>query len=427
MSLQNDPQQLVDHLFRRESGRMVAVLTKLFGLPNIETAQDIVQETLLAALDAWRLGAVPDNPRAWLYRAAKNKTLDYLRRNRNWHDKIAPNIAFTLADDSTREQQIDGLFLDEEIEDSQLRMLFACCHPDLVLEGQIALMLKTLCGLSVAEIAVAFLSSKDNIEKRLYRTREKIRQERIELEVPQGIALAPRLDGVLKAIYLLFSEGYHSASKTEVIRRDLCEEALHLASLLTRHKVVGVPKTHALCALLCFQASRFDARKDADGQLVLMENQDRNRWDQALIARGFAHLSQSAEGGEVSEYHLEAAIASYHAQAETFEKTNWQAIFYLYQLLYQRQPSPIVAFNRAIAMGYAKGAQIGLDALLALDSLNDNHFYQAALGDFYQKIEAIEKSKTAYALALKLALLPGEKQVLLGKMARVEALNNPTQ
>jgi RNA polymerase sigma factor (sigma-70 family) len=421
MSQQNDPQQLVDHLFRRESGKMVAVLTRLFGFSNVDTAQDIVQETLLAALHAWRF-TIPDNPRAWLYRAAKNRAMDHLRRQRTWQEKIAPNVALDLDEAPHEPQQIDRLFLDPEIEDSQLRMLFACCHPDLAQEGQIALILKTLCGLSVAEIAAGFLTSKDNIEKRLYRTREKIRQEGIALEVPQGIALKPRLEGVLKAIYLLFNEGYHSASDTEVIRRDLCEEALHLADLLTRHSVVGLPKAHALHALLCFQASRLDARMDDAGQIVLLEHQDRSRWDQTLIARGFTQLSRSAEGGELSEYHLEAAIASYHAQATSFEATNWQAIFYLYQLLYQQQPGPVVAFNRAIAMGYAMGAPTGLEALLAIDTLGDNHFYHAALGDFYQKTGAFDKTKTAYTLAFKLAVLPKEKKLLLEKIARLEAL-----
>lgn len=420
MAQQNDPQQLVDHLFRREAGKMVAVLTKLFGLPHVETAQDIVQETLLSALDAWRLGAVPENPRAWLYRAAKNKALDQLRRQRNWTEKIAPNIVRALSEGSTSEQAMDQLFLESEIEDSQLRMLFACCHTDLPVEGQIALMLKTLCGLSVAEIASAFLTGKDNIEKRLYRTREKIRVEGIGLEVPLGAELQPRLDGVLKAIYLLFNEGYHSSSKNELIRWELCDEALRLSNLLCSHAVVGLPKTHALRALLCFQASRFGARMDAGGQIVLLEQQDRTLWDQMLIAKGFMHLTQSATGGEVSEYHLEAAIASYHAQAKTFEQTNWQAIFYLYQLLYQRQPSPVIAFNRAIALGYANGVQLGLDALLAIEGMNENHFYQTALGDFYQKTGDLGNTKKAYEKALKLAFLPREKQLLTEKLVRVQ-------
>lgn len=422
VSQQSDVHLLVDHLFRREAGKMVAVLTKLFGLPNIETAQDLVQETLLTALDAWRLGAIPENPKAWLYCTAKNRTLDYLRRQRNWQDKIAPNLAQSLDLDSSTSPELDGLFLEHEIEDSQLRMLFACCHPALPIEGQIALILKNLCGLTVSEIAAAFLTGKDTIEKRLYRTREKIRQAAIELEVPFGAELQSRLDGVLKAIYLLFSEGYHSASKDEVIRRDLCSEALHLTELLTRHPVVSLPKTHALHALLCFQTSRFDARMDADGQIVLLENQNRAQWDSLWIAKGFASLNRSAEGGEVSEYHLEAAIASYHAQAETFEQTNWQAIFYLYQLRIQQQPSPIIAFNRAIALGYAQGASLGLDALLAIEGLSENHFYHAALGDFYQKSGEPQKSILAYKKALNLAVLPREKQLLKDKIAGVNAV-----
>ena len=421
MTQSSESQHLVDHLFRQEAGKMVAVLTKLFGLPNVETAQDIVQETLLTALEAWKLGTIPDNPRAWLYRTAKNRALDHLRRLYIWQAKIAPDVAQALGDESTAQQQLDVLFLDAEIEDSQLRMLFACCHPALAPEGQIALILKTLCGLSVSEIAAAFLSTRDNIEKRLYRTREKIRYDRITLEVPLGDELPPRLDGVLKAVYLLFSEGYHSASSDEVIRHALCDEALRLADLLARHPVVGLPKTQALLALLCFQASRFEARLDAGGQVVLLEDQDRCRWDQALIARGFAQLTRSASGGEASDYHLEAAIASYHAQADSLENTNWQAIFYLYQLLWQRQPNPIVAFNRAIALGYAQGAAAGLEALLAITTLRDNHFYQAALGDFYRKTGDSTKSRRAYQTAWALAVLPREKQLIAGKLAKLPA------
>ena len=417
MSQPNESQQPVDHLFRQEAGKMVAVLTKLFDLPNVETAQDIVQETLLAALEAWKLGAVPDNPRAWLYRAAKNRALDHLRRRRTWQDRIAPGIAQALEHESAAQQQLDVLFLAAEIEDSQLRMLFACCHPALAPEGQIALILKTLCGLSLAEIAAAFLSTRDNIEKRLYRTREKIRQEGIALEVPLGADLPPRLDGVLQAVYLLFSEGYHSASSDEVIRHALCDEALRLADLLARHPVVGLPKTQALFSLLCFQASRFEARLDQGGQIILLEDQDRRRWDQALIARGFAQFTRSASGGEVSDYHLEAAIASYHAQADSLESTNWQAIFYLYQLLWQCRPSAIVAFNRAIALGYANGAAAGVEALLAITSLGDNHFYHAALGDFYRKTGDVENSQGAYRMAWTLAVLSREKQVIDRKIA----------
>ena len=419
MAQPNASQQLVDHLFRREAGKMVAVLTKLFGLSNVETAQDIVQETLLAALDAWKLNALPDNPRAWLYRVAKNRALDHLRRRRHWQDKIAPGLVQAWSDDSAVQEHLDLLFLDAEIEDSQLRMLFACCHPALAAEGQIALILKTLCGLSVSEIAAAFLTSKDNIEKRLYRTREKIRHERIALEVPLGADLPPRLDGVLKSVYLLFNEGYHSASSDQVIRHELCDEALRMADLLARHPVVGLAKTQALLSLLCFQASRFGARFGPGGQIVLLEDQDRGHWDQSLIARGFVHLTRSAVGGEVSGYHLEAAIASYHAQAVSWEKTNWQAIFYLYQLLWQRQPNPIVAFNRAIALGYARDAPAGLEALLAIETLRDNHFYHTALGDFYRKTGDLEKSQSAYQTALSLAVLPREKQLIAEKMAKL--------
>lgn len=409
-------QHTLEHLFRHESGRMLAVLSKLFGLHQVEIAEDIVQETLLSALEAWKLKGVPENPRAWLYRAAKNRTIDYLRRERNFKERIAP--ALLQQDQDADHHWLDGYFLDQEIEDAQLRMMFTACHPAIPLEAQLALILRTLCGLSTEEIASAFLLSSDSIGKRLYRAKEKIRQEKLSLEVPVGTEIVERLDAVLHAVYLLFNEGYKSASNDAVVRRELCAEAIRLGALLTRHPLSNTPKTHALLALMCFHASRLDTRLNPDGEIVLLEYQDRKRWNRQLIALAYEHFTQSSRGEVISPYHLEAAIASYHAAAPSFAQTNWQAIFYCYNLLLKMQPSPIVALNRAIALGYAEGPRAGIEALLKIEGLAQHYLWHTAMGDFYEKRGDIEKALTAYQSALQLVTLPAEQRVIMEKMSK---------
>jgi len=415
---------------------MLAVLVKLFGLHQVGVAEDIVQETLLAALESWKLRGMPEQPRAWLYRTAKNKTIDFLRRERNFQANIAPNLSEAAARNTAPETWLDGFFLDAEIEDAQLRMMFACCHPAIPTDAQLVLMLRSLCGLSIREIATAFLLPEAAIAKRLYRAKEKIRLENLSLEVPAGAQLASRLDAVLQAIYLLFNEGYKSASEASVIRRELCEEALRLGDLLIRHAAGQLPKTHAqgrpqgsplhpagqlpkthaLLALMCFQASRFDARLDESGAIILLENQDRSRWNQGLITAGYAHLRESFQGNEISEYHLEAAIASYHASAPGFDQTNWKSIFYCYDLLLKINPSPFVALNRAIALGYSDGAQAGISALQTIPGLEQHYLYHAALGDFFMKNGDGAAAKAAYEKALELVQLPAERAVLEMKL-----------
>jgi RNA polymerase sigma factor (sigma-70 family) len=412
----SEVQHTVEHLFRHESGKMLAVLVRLFGLSRVEIAEDLVQETLLAAFETWKLKGMPDQPRAWLYRAAKNRTIDYLRRERNFRERIAPDVARQMREIQDSDGWLDAFFSDAEIEDAQLRMMFACCCPAIPVEAQLTLMLRTLCGLSIAEIAAAFLLPDDTVAKRLYRAKEKIRLENLTLEAPVGAALTERLDAVLQAVYLLFNEGYKSASAESVIRRDLCIEALRLGELLTRHPVSKVSKTLALQALMCFHAARFDARIDARGDIILLEDQDRSRWHQPLIALGYRHLRESAQGTELCEYHLEAAIASYHASAPTFEKTNWKAIFFCYELLLKINASPFAALNRAIALGYMEHPQAGIDALLELKGLEKNYLYHTALGDFYRKKNAAAEARTSYVLALGMAQLAAEKKVIEEKM-----------
>lgn len=410
-------QHTLEHLFRHESGRMLAVLSKLFGLHQVEIAEDIVQETLLSALEAWKLKGIPENPRAWLYRSAKNRAIDYLRRERNFKERIVPTLLQRGQD--ADHHWLDGYFLDQEIEDAQLRMMFAVCHPAIPLEAQLALMLRTLCGLSTEEIAVAFLLSSDSIGKRLYRAKEKIRQEKLSLEVPAGAEIVERLDAVLHAVYLLFNEGYKSASDDTVVRRELCAEAIRLGALLARHPLSNTPKTHALLALMCFHASRLDTRLNPDGEIVLLEYQDRERWNRQMIALAYEHFTKSSQGEAISTYHLEAAIASYHAAAPSFSQTNWQAIFYCYNLLLKMQPSPIVALNRAIALGYAEGPVAGIEALTKIEGLTQHYLWHTALGDFYEKKGDMMGALAAYQSALGLVTLPAEQRVIMEKMKKV--------
>ncbi len=419
MSESEKVHQTATHLFRHESGKMLAVLVKLFGLAQVEVAEDIVQETLLSAVENWKLKGMPDDPRAWLYRTAKNKTIDFLRRERNFRDNIAPNFAQQNLQNAAPTQWMDAFFHDAEIEDAQLRMMFACCHPAIPTESQLSLMLRSLCGLNNREIAAALLLPEDTVAKRLYRAKEKIREENLRLEVPIGEQLLPRLDAVLQAVYLLFNEGYKSATTAAVIRPDLCEVALRLGDLLANNPHTHLPKTHALQALMCFHVARFAARLDESGEIILLENQDRSRWNRRLIGLGYMHLRDASIGNAVSDYHLEAAIASYHVSSTSFEQTNWKAIFYCYDLLLKINPSPVVAMNRAISLGYSEGAKAGIEALLKLEGLEKNHFYHAANGDFWAMNGAADRARASYEKALKLAQLPAEQKLIESKMAKL--------
>ena len=411
----NDITQLVDHLFRHESGKMIAVLSRLLGLQNLETAQDIVQDTLLQAMNTWRFKTIPDNPSAWLYRVAKNKAIDFLRREKQFKN-ISPQYSYLLESEYTLSSTVNNLFLENEIQDSQLRMMFACCHPVITAESQISLTLKTLCGLSVNEIAKAFLTTDETIAKRIYRAKEKIKAEKIELDVPQSNELAIRTDSVLKSLYLLFNEGYKSSNPDKLIREDLCEEAMRLCFLLTQHSLTALPRTKALLALMCFQASRLDARLDDKNNIILLKHQDRSKWNRSLISKGFELMEESTEPFEVSAYHLEAAIASQHATARSFEQTDWKTIYHLYEMLYQLQPNPVVAMNKAIASSYAISKQNALQELQQIKGLENHHVYYASIAEVYFDLDNKEEAKKFFKKALELTSSSFDQQLLMNKI-----------
>jgi len=415
--------QTIDHLFRHESGKMVSVLSRLLGLQNLETAQDIAQDTLLQAMNTWSYNGIPDNPAAWLYRVAKNKAVDFLRREKKFRE-ISPNYSYLLQSEYSLTPTVNNLFLENEIQDSQLRMMFACSHPSIAEESQIALTLKTLCGLSANEIAKAFLTNEENISKRIYRAKEKIKTEKIELNVPQGNELFLRLDAVLKSLYLLFNEGYNSSHPDQLIREDLCEESMRLTYLLTTHGVTNLPRTNALLSLMCFQASRLEARLDDKGNIILLKYQDRNKWYRPLVQRGFEYLeiATATEIFETSTYHLEAAIASLHAVAPSFEQTDWKSIYDLYGMLYQLQPAPIVALNKAIASAYAIGRENALNQLLQIKGLENYYLYHTSIGEIYFELQNKNEAKKFYEKALHLTTSRQEQQLLISKIRNCETV-----
>lgn len=410
--------QVVDHLFRQESGKMIAVLCRLLGLQHLETAQDITQDTLLQALHTWSYKGVPDNPAAWLYRVAKNKAVDYLRREKTYRG-VRSQQAYLLQSECTYDSAAYSFFEQHDIEDSQLRMMFACCHPSIPVDSQIALALKTLCGLSVAEIANAFLKDEETIAKRIYRAKEKIRTEKIELELPSPGHLPQRLDAVLHGLYLLFNEGYNSSHPEQLIREELCREAMRMAYMLTQSALTNLPRTNALLALFCFQASRLEARLDEGGNIMLLKHQDRTKWYRPLIQKGFCFLEVATQK-ETSVYHLEAAIAYLHASAPCFEATDWKAIYYLYTILAAEHPTPFIALNKAIAAAYAISKEAALAELQQIKGLENYYLYHTAIGEIYFDLHRRQDAQHYYRKALPLTKSLVEQQLLQDKIEACE-------
>lgn len=393
---------------------MVAVISKLFGLQHIEIAEDIVSETFLQAAETWGDKGIPPNPPAWLYAVAKQKTLYYFRRNKLFEQKVLPELA---AREEINSVESEPDFSMQNIKDSQLQMLFAICNPAIASEAQIGLALRILCGFGIDEIAEAFLSNKETINKRLFRAKEKLRTERIQLEFPPETDIGKRLENVLRIIYLLFNEGYYSKTQNQILQKDLCLEAMRLCLLLTEYEITNQPKTNALLALMCFHASRFSARQSGNVALILYEYQDEELWDKELISQGWYYLNLSAAGDEVSTYHLEARIASWHSiKKDTKEK--WENILQLYDRLLIINYSPGVVLNRIYALYKARGAEEALPEAEKLQMLN-NHFYFLLLGELYKNLDK-GKAKKHFQTAYSLAKTKTEKDFI---QARIYELN----
>lgn len=390
-------QELIPHLFRTEYRKIVSVLCHLFGMEHVEVAEDIVSDTFLSATELWSLKGLPENPAAWLYTVAKNKTKNYLKR----HDLFAQKLSKEIKYSSPEAEEIEIDLSVKSINDSQLAMIFTVCHPCISLESQIALALNLLCGFGTQEIADAFLTNKEVIYKRLNRAKEKLKAVQIKIACPVPKEIDSRLDAVLTTIYLLFSEGYYSTSQDTIMRQELCAEAMRLNYLLVEYELTNQPAVNALLSLMCFHASRFEARVNEQGETVLYEDQDTSLWNQELIEKGKYYLNQAAHGHDVSKYHLEACIAYWHTHKEdSVEK--WESILQLYNKLLQVDYSPIAALNRTYALAKANGKAA---AIVEAEKLNlrDNHFYYSLLGHLYTDVDdaqALAHFRTALSLAV---------------------------
>lgn len=418
----HDINQLTDHLFRHESGKMVAVLTRVFGTENIGLAEDVVQETFLSAVQTWGLKGLPDNPSGWLMQVAKNKAIDALRRN-----KFSAQIDFNdperklLASEYTLAIQMEKLWEKEEIKDDQLRMMFACCQSGLITEYQISLMLKTLCGFSTAEIAKAFLTSEDTISKRIYRAKEFFRDKKIKPGFPDSSLLKNRTESVLKTIYLIFNEGYNSSHSDELIRKDLLAQAMYLCNLLCNNRQTQIPEVYAAMSLMCFHAARINSRINEEGEIILLAQQDRSKWNRSLVAEGNDFMNKAAFGNSLTTYHIEAAIAYEHCSAPTFEQTNWKQILDYYDMLVEIQPSAIAALNRLTVVYKFKGAAATLPELNNASFLAEwkkHYLYYSLLAEIYSATDK-QKAIANFEKAISLTQSDAEKKLLRKKMGNL--------
>lgn len=404
--------QLVDHLFRHRAGQMVATLTRIFGPARLELAEDVVQEALLKALRVWPFQGVPENPTAWLIQVAKNRALDHLRRDASLREKETELRRW--AEQAPQAAEAD----DEPFADDQLRLMFKCCQEALPRESRVALTLKTLGGFGVAEIARAFLTAETTIAQRLVRAKHKLREDNLPLRLPRPEELPRRLDSVLEVLYLLFNEGYAAHQGENLLRQELVHEGLRLTGLLLRQPASALPRVHALYALMLFQAARLPARVDRDGNLLLLADQDRTLWDRAMIQRGFHHLRLAGGGDEVTEYHVQAGIASCHALAPNWDATDWSQILLYYDLLRALNPSPVVLLNRAVAVAQVHGAEEALrevDKVERHPQLDSYYLLPATRGELLRRLGDLPRAAECFQRAVELAGSEPERRFLLEK------------
>ncbi|MBV8030826.1 MAG: sigma-70 family RNA polymerase sigma factor [Betaproteobacteria bacterium] len=413
--------ELEEHLFRREAGRLVAIVARLFGLQNLALAEDVVQEAFCRALETWKFHGVPENPSAWLMATAKHRALDALRREGTAR-RLAPELQRELESEWTLAPTVEEAF-DRGLDDAQLRMMFSCIHPRLPEETQVALVLHLVCGFGIDETAAAFLKSPAAMEKRIARAK-RILAESKQLFDLSADDVAMRLPAVLRAVYLLFNEGYHGASAESSVRIELCREAMRLARLLVEHPRTARPATHAIAALLHFHAARLPGRTNGAGELLVLDEQDPSLWDRALVAEGYCQLDLSATGSELTSYHVEAAIAAHHARRISGGETDWEAVVQLYDTLMELAPSPIVALNRAVALAQRDGPARGLDAIWEIEGrsrLDRYPFLHSAIAEFELQLGRPRQARQAFNEALRLARNPMERRFVEKRLESLKA------
>jgi RNA polymerase sigma factor (sigma-70 family) len=405
--------QLIPALYKTEYRKIIAVLARLFGFEHIQIAEDIASDTFLQASEIWTDENIPANPAAWLYTVAKNKAKDHLKHNAIFNEKVSGHI---ITSSLPEELNID--LSEENIKDSQLQMMFAICQPVITTEAQIGLALRILCGFGIDEIADAFLSNKETINKRLFRAKEKLREQNVKIEFPENKEISNRLETVLLTLYLLFNEGYYSVSSNANLRMELCLEAMRLTYLLLDNKSTDLPKVNALFSLMCFHASRFDARIDKDGEMIIYDEQDTSLWNDELISRGTNYLIRASRGDQLSRYHLEAAIAYWHTQKQDSAQ-KWESILQLYNKLLILEYSPMAALNRTYALAKAQGKDKAIIEAEKLIQLAGSHLYHTLLGYLYTAVNN-KKALEHLQLALKLAKTSAEKNRI---KKNIKALN----
>lgn len=410
-----DTSQLVEHFFRHETGRLHGTLMRLFGPQNLTLIEDVAQEALLRAMRTWSIGGFPANPSAWITRVAINLARDALRHRRMSAEKepdIITHIEQTIPDPPP------NAVSDYTIRDDSLRLMFVCCHPQIPVDAQVVLALKVLCGFSTGEIARAFLSNESAIEKQLTRTKQRIKAANIGFDLPEGAELSERLDGVLAALYLLFNEGYKASAGERLLREDLCQEAIRLTALLAAHPAGNVPRSHALLAFMLLTSARFPSRLDDDGDLLRLDDQDRSKWDYALIERGLVHLAHSAQGSDLTEYHLQAGIAACHCTAADSASTDWPRILRHYDDLNRLKPSPFAALSRAVAIANVHGAQAALDAIVLIpqrSKLEHHYLLHSVVGELHWRLQNYAEAAESFRRALQLSQV-GPEQLYLSRM-----------
>lgn len=411
---------LLENLFRHQAGRMVARLTRLLGPAHVGLAEETVQEAMLRALQTWPYQGIPDNPTAWLFRVAHNAAIDAVRRNTAFGEKTDGIIAQLTRSAAVAPSAVD---VEEQLRDDELRMIVMCCHPDLSRDASVALSLKTIGGFNIREIARAFLSDEPAIAQRIVRAKRQIRDRRLTLDMPAGTELTRRLDSVLDVIYFMFNEGYTAHEGAELIRQDLCFEALRLGRLVASSSIAE-PRVDALVALMALQAARLPARVDEAGDLVLLEDQDRSLWDEKLIALGFHHFDRSMAGDDVSEYHVQAAIAATHARAIDPESLDWPLILRFYDQLLSLSDSPIVRLNRAVALAQVEGPVEALAEIDLLDSdpkLRHYHLLLAVRGQLLLDLGRSAEAATCFRDALACACSEPERRFLRRKLDQADS------